>query len=318
MAAQPSVDDSFTFVGGLNTEGAFFLTPKNSWKEGDNVIPNTDGSVERRPGLNYETNYVFNFSGATAADVASWAYTVELWTAVGGNGNIDFFVVQEGPYVHFYKAATNEVSANKINILVDLRNWQCYGNENVVGTNVITVASAYGRLIITSVDTDPVLCTYNEEAGTLSVERLNLAIRDFNGIPSPVRDVDEKTEAEWTTANFWPEALYNLYNQGWTNERLNDYKTAKSNKLPSNTKQWVYGKDIDDVFDVALLDKQDFGSSPAPKGRFVINAFYQDRATVLANIEDTDTLDPDVPTTPNVYDNIVQDTSIIPGGGGGP
>lgn len=315
MAAQPSVEDSFTFVGGLNTEGAFFLTPKNSWKEGDNVTPNTDGSIERRPGLNYETNYTFNYSGATAAHVASWAYTAELWTAVGGNGNIDFLVVQEGPFVHFYRAATNEVSANKIDMVVDLRLWQCFGNDNVVGNNVITVASAYGRLVITSVDTDPILCTYNETTGALTVERLNLAIRDFNGIPSPVRDVDEKTQAEWTTANFWPEALYNLYNQGWTNARLNDYKAAKANKLPSNTKQWVYGKDIDDVFDVDLLDKQDFGSSPAPRGRFIINAFYQDRASALENIDDTDVLDPTVPTTPNVNDTLVQ--FVSPGGGDG-
>lgn len=314
MAAQPSVDDSFTFVGGLNTEGAFFLTPKNSWKEGDNVTPNTDGSVERRKGLDYETNYTFHFSegGASAAQVAQWAYTVELWTTVGGNGNVDFFVVQEGPWVHFYRAATNEVSANRLDINVDLRDWQCYGNDSVVGTNVITVASAYGRLVITSVDTDPVLCTYNSD-GTLTVERLNLAIRDFNGIPSPVRDVDEKTEAEWTSVGFWPEALYNLYNQGWTNERLNEYKTAKANKLPSNTKQWIYGKDIDDVFDVDLLDKQDFGSSPAPKGRFVLNAFYQDRATVLENIEDTDALDPDVPATPNTNDTLVQPVELNPG-----
>ena len=63
MAAQPSQEDFFSFVGGLNTEGGYFLTPKNSWKEGDNIIPQKDGSIQRRPSVNYEANYVFSSFG---------------------------------------------------------------------------------------------------------------------------------------------------------------------------------------------------------------------------------------------------------------
>jgi len=54
MAVQAAVKDAFTFVGGLNTEGGFFVTPENSWKEGVNVVPTIDGSIERRAGLDYE------------------------------------------------------------------------------------------------------------------------------------------------------------------------------------------------------------------------------------------------------------------------
>jgi len=43
--ATTSVKDSFTFVGGLSTEGGYFITPENSWKEGVNVVPNTDGTL---------------------------------------------------------------------------------------------------------------------------------------------------------------------------------------------------------------------------------------------------------------------------------
>ena len=54
MAAQASVKDAFTFVGGLVTEGGYFITPENSYKEGVNVVPQMDGTLERRNGLDYE------------------------------------------------------------------------------------------------------------------------------------------------------------------------------------------------------------------------------------------------------------------------
>lgn len=301
--AKATQEDSFTFVGGLSTEGGFFITPPNSWKEGDNVTPSTDGTVRRRKALDYEANYQAEDSGMYTADVNSAAYTVEVWESVAGNGNLEFFVVQQGSMVWFYKAASGTVSASKKAFSIDLTPYQCFGNQNVVGSNVISVASCYGKLLITSIDTEPLLVTYNED-DTITVKKLELKIRDFTGIRSPADPQAEKTEEEWTalTPTFWPHALYNLYNQGWNDTQIYEYKAANTNKLPANTKQWIYGKNTTDDFDVTVLAKQDFGTSLAPKGRFVLQAFYQDRATVISTLENTTPQTPSVPATPNVND----------------
>ena len=53
MAAQGAVKAMFSFLGGLNTEGGFFITPENSWVEGQNVVPDQKGVIARRNGLDY-------------------------------------------------------------------------------------------------------------------------------------------------------------------------------------------------------------------------------------------------------------------------
>jgi hypothetical protein len=282
MAASPSVDDSFTFVGGLYTEGLFFLTPKNSWKEGDNVVPRTDGSIIRRSGIDYEENYQINPVSISTSDINNFAFCVETWSSVGGNGNLDFFVVQQGATIEFYKAFSGTVGAGKLSASINLNDYKCFGNTSVIGTNVITAASCYGRLIITSIDTNPILVTYNATTDSITHQALELKIRDFDGIRSPAPEWAEFTEDVWqSTYAFGTEARYNLYNQGWTLDKLTAFSAANNNLLPANTKQWWYGKNTDDNFDPALLNKNDFGTSLAPRGRFVLNAFYQDRASAI-------------------------------------
>lgn len=302
MAATPSVDDNFTFVGGLNTEGGYFVVPKNSWKEGNNVIPDVDGSLSRRKGFQFEADFQTAARGATVENINKWAYTVETWTGVNGNGNVDFFVVQEGPHISFYTSATPIVSAAKKGFEINLADYRCFGNTEEDGVGVITTASCYGKLLITSINTDPILVIYEASTDTVSVKRLDLIIRDFQGIRSPQTVTAELTEAGWTALSFWPHALYNLYNQGWKNAEINLYRAANGNLYPSNTKSWIYGKDTNDDFTVTTLAKQDFGTSPAPKGRILLKAFYQDRATALGNIPDTDPLAPEIPEEPNFND----------------
>ena len=278
-----SVQDSFTFVGGLNTEGGFFITPDNSWKEGVNIVPNVDGSIVRRNGLDYENLYQLHAAGITADQKNLWAFTVGNWSTVAGNGNTNFFVVQVGYILYFYESLSGSVSSSKKSFSIDLRTYKASGSTAVDGVDIASFASTYGRLIVTTSSTNPILVEYDSTADTISVSTITINIRDFEGFESPFAVDAEKTEAEWTTANFLTKAKYNLYNQGWTDTLIGTYKTANSSKLPSNTKTWVSGKNTSDDFDASLLNKQDFGSSPAPRGRFILNAFYQDRSGIITS-----------------------------------
>ncbi len=283
MAAQGVVKDSFTFVGGLNTEGGFFLTPDNSWKEGVNIVPSTSGVVGRRNGIDYEDLYALYASSITASQKALWAFGVGTWSTVGGVGNKDFFVVQTGPTLHFYDAASGSISATKKDFTVDLSSYTASGNTETAGTAVASFASTYGKLIVTTQDTDPIIIEYTASSDTISVSRITLKIRDFEGrVPGSDIPVNaEYTEAIW--GDFLTSAKYNLYNQGWTDTQINAYKAANGGKLPANSKRWTDGKNTNDDFSAALLNKQDFGSSPAPKGRYILDAFYQNRSGIITS-----------------------------------
>lgn len=289
MAATGSVENAFTFVKGLVTEGGFFLHPKDAWKEGFNITPNVDGSIERRNGFNYEDLYsLFNIN-VNLAEQPNWAYVVEKWEAVNGEGALDYFVVQVGPIIYFYEAATGTTSVKRKAFTIDLNDFGFTGRDGLVGSSPIKVTSAYGKLIITNKDSEPILVVFNKSTDTISANKLELQIRDFDGIRSPVAPSIEYTQSQWAALNFWPHALYNLYNQGWTDAHINAYSAANGGKLPGNNKQWIYGKNTDDNFDVTVLAKQDFGTMVAPKGRTILKAFYQDRSAGLVNLVGTNT-----------------------------
>ena len=277
MAAQGAIKDSFTFVGGLYTEGGYFVTPDNTWKEGVNIVPDVDGSISRRTGLDYEDSYTL-YASTLSEDTKKYAaYTVGLWATVGGNSALNFFVAQLGTTLHFYESFTGTVSDTKKAFTVDLSIYRAQNNTTILGTSVVSLASTYGELIVTASDLDPIRITYNATAGTVTTNRITLQIRDFEGFESPFAVDAEKTEAEWTNVSFLTQARYNLYNQGWTDTLIDAYKAAYGGKLPANSKTWIDGKNTSDVFDPALLNKQDFGSSPAPRGRYILSAFAPTR-----------------------------------------
>ena len=273
MAAQGHVEDSFTFVGGLNTEGSFFLTPKNCWKDGDNVVPQTNGTVQRRKAIKYETGFS---TQSITSDFSNVAYTTHVWNAVNGNGNEDMLVVQIGYRLYFYNALGGATSSRYVGV-VNFQTMQAFGNTDNVEALPVQVASSFGDLIVTSQACDPFVVRYVNNV--FSIERVTLRVRDFNGVYMPTPITEERTLAEWASSGLQGAALYNLYNQGWNDTQINAYKTAFSDKLPANTKSWIYGKDPNDDFVATTLNKQEFGTSPAPKGRYILDAFNNVRTS---------------------------------------
>ena len=271
MTVQVGQDDQFTFVAGLNTEAGYFTFPKNTWKDGDNITPDVSGRISKRNALDLEDNYTLSTKNVTTADKESWAFTTGKWLAVAGNGDLNFIVAQCGRYVLFYVDTPVATSGNQKGFEIDLNDYVASGNTSVVGSAPIKCVSANGNLLITSRDTDPILVQYDSSLDDITVTEIAVEVRDFKGVSDGLA-VDNKP------ATLSDAHKYNLYNQGWPQAKIDAYFTAKA-VYPSNAQSWVYGKDSSDNFDSNVLDKQDFGTSPAPKGRYVLNAFYEDRAT---------------------------------------
>jgi hypothetical protein len=287
MAAQGSVKDWYTFVGGLNTEGGYFVTPDGTWKQGRNIVPQTDGSIERRNGLDFETGYT-NTIGYFPTDInTDLAITVGKWSPTN---SVDLLVVQVGTKLHFYYDTSSSISSTQLLKEINLSDY-VVGDSGAYAVDAeypCSFAQAYGNLVVTHRAINPILLTYEAVGGFINAEEIKIKVRDFEGFNTfGTEPTDEFTEAEWISyylalpgsySGGSSRALYNLKNQGWNDAQITAYKTANSNKLPANTKIWFYGKDSSDNFSASLLNKQEFGTGLAPKGRYIVEAFNPTRS----------------------------------------
>ena len=271
MARQVLEKKDFAFIGGLNTEAGELTFPDNAWLDGDNVIPGVDGSVSRRVKLDLEA--AFELSDTFNTNIKeTFAFTVHRWEAVGGNGALNFLVVQQGNIIRFYDTSAASISPGEKGFTIDLTSARVSNSPNVFGSQPISCAYGNGKLLIVSADTDPILVTYVASSDTITVAKLTLRIRDFTG-------VNDGLDVEETPATLSALHNYNLQNQGWTSLKINSFFVSQG-VYPSNAMIWTLGKDSSDNFDPALLVKQDFGTSAAPRGRFILDIFNRDRTNV--------------------------------------
>ena len=271
MPRQTQIKKSYSFVAGLVTDSGYLQQVPNSWKEGDNITPFLDGHIERRNKLDLEDSYTISPT-FTATARASSAFSVDLWKNVGGDGSLNYAVVQVGNLVYFYDCVEASLSPNRKSFTIDLTTYKCPTSPNVFGTSQISISSGNGKLVIVSADTDPILVSYNTDSDTITTTRLTLKIRDFYGIVDTVPITTNP--ATLTTTH-----QYNLLNQGWADLNA-QYYWDLTGGYPDDTQIWLQGKDSSDDFSAALLVKQDFGTGAAPKGRYILDAFYRDRSAV--------------------------------------
>lgn len=261
----------FTFVKGLVSEDSFLTFRENASQAEENMQLNTDGSRQRRLGINYETSYALS-SSVDREEVEDRAVVSYKWTSVANDGDLTFMVIQIGTKLYVYDVSTSAtLSGQQVGSAIDMTTFLAPG-VTTVGIKRIDGVPGNGNFYVFSDTTEPFYISYDTDAATLSTTQLTIEIRDFDGLDDSL-DVDENP------STLSDEHNYNLLNQGWDTTKINSYQTSKSN-YPANNQIWFIGKDTTDDFDPDLLDKQDFGTTPAPRGRFVINPFNIDRSGV--------------------------------------
>lgn len=247
-----------SFVGGIVTEASPLVFPEDTAKDMDNFVLGRDGSVKRRLGVDFEEDYVLKNSTLASANHDNDAKGTHVWRNVGNNPNLQFVVIQMGRAVYFADMYDDSPSTAFKN----------GGNRILLsgsGNNLITVASVNGDLVVTGDDFDPFYFTYDSATDTVTSNVLQFAIRDMFGIDDSLTVNDRPTLL--SSAH-----KYNLLNQGWEDTNITAYYASQT-VYPSNADIQALGKDTSDDFDPPTLDKQFFGTTPAPKGRYIIDAF---------------------------------------------
>lgn len=252
MAQQGTKKEYTTFVAGLITEAGPLTFPENSSYAEENCVLNRDGSRQRRLGIDFETGFALRNVTIAPTD----AVETFRWENAANDTDNQFALVQTGKTIWVFDANASSVSNNLIGSVT---------LSALDGTKSIQGESGSGYFFLCDGTTDPYYLAYNPTTNTITATQYQLKIRDFFG-------VDDGLAVDTRPATLSATHQYNLMNQGWSSAQWTPYFTTSS-VYPANNQQWFVGKNTDDNFDAALLNKQDFGTTPAPKGRYIIDAF---------------------------------------------
>ncbi len=288
-----------SFVKGLITEAGPLTYPENASTDEDNCVIFRKGNRSRRLGMDFESGYNFSSYGVSATEIANRATRSYLWEAVNNDSDVSFLVHRLGTSLFFYDARQSSLSGGLKLFSVNLLDFLAPNATNLASSEVSMVAGK-GYLFVVGEKLDPFLVEYNPNTDTISTQRIYIQIRDFQGVNDGLANDQEP-------ATLTSEHKYNLMNQGWIDPANNgsgasvqyfdtfggigNYAGPTTNvitayhtqftRYPANNKQWWVSRDsTTGDFDPELLAKFFTGTTRAPRGHFIVDAFYIDRSAV--------------------------------------
>lgn len=242
-------------------------TTNNAYLSKNSLFTNdtTGGGAINKNGYFKLVKGVIVDSDDSVITVANGMCNAYYWSNYNKGGE-ECIVVQQGSKLFFYNAK-RPYDSNKLAELETI--------SKIKDTNKFTkysFSSGEGFLLVTSEFSEPFYVTLNGTTHTASLKDIAIQIRDLIGVNDSLSITQEPTTLS-------DSHKYNLLNQGWDTTKINSYYSSQS-KYPSNALIWWLGKDSNGDFDAANLTKVYFGSTPAPKGHYILNYFNQDRASV--------------------------------------
>lgn len=300
-------------VRGLNTEQSPLYFPEGFFVDGLNVEVDYDPlRIRVRKGLDRSTSpRLVDTRAASDHDVAIKAY---LWKNVGNDPDLNWVVVQVAEFLYFLEDdglddPTTAMFAERYDLSAALSG-TTKGTQNLLENYRVQFETIKGKLIVVGEPIDPVVIEYDSSGPSINAVILTMQKRDTVGLDSGI-DVDKRptaigdfpagVTASATYPDISEEHEYNLYNQGWHQLRrlvaaggysdpIAEFNTVNSPQYPSNADiVWVgmVESSGDLIFDAEWLKDQTFGSSPAPRGHYVVDIFNVDRNSILNNPENS-------------------------------
>ena len=276
MALQSENREYNNFIRGIVTEANPLTFPENASIDEANFVLNFDGSRQRRLGIDLEAGYTA--TAVPSMTSAAIGVSCHEWKNAGNTVANQFAVVQVGDKLLVYNADADAISSSLI-ATIDA------SSVIIDETKEIQAASGMGFFFFASGSGSTAALEY--VGTTVTLRAINMKIRDFFGVYDGLT-VDNRP-ASLSNAH-----KYNLFNQGWDAAK-NSAVFSNRGSYPSNAEIWYVAKNADDDFAPARLTKTDFGTSAAPKGRYIIDAF--DRSTSRTAVSGISGLASDIETS---------------------
>lgn len=272
-------------INGLNTEASPLNFPEGFCSDALNVEPDYDPlRIRVRKGMD-------DYSGTSSIgeflnqDISASTF---LWEGVGGDPDLDFVVMQCGEFLRFYNLSTGAFVTEGFDLTNTLSGTTIGTAANLRKTPPV-FENVKGVLLVTHRSIDPTVIEYDSGTDGVDGYTVSIKIRDIFG-------VDDGLEVDERPTTLTDDHKYNLYNQGWYQQRkitsggaftdpIAEFNTINS-EYPSNADVvWIgmVESSGDLIFDADWLKQQTFGSSPAPKGHYIVDAFNIDRDAILTS-----------------------------------
>lgn len=299
---QEAIKTYNNFIKGLITEATDINFPANASVNEDNCRLFRKGNRSRRLGIDFETDYALSTASMTSNNIATQVLAEFTWTNAALQNETHFLVLQIATTLYFYDLNSRPISSGIKSFSIDMNTYVKPGADPAdVLTCRLAIVSGRGYLFVAGESFNPIRVQYFPETDTIQVKQIYILIRDFDGVDDTLTNSQEPTTLSVSHK-------YNLFNQGWDNNKgttstvsvtqfnartsfekitfakpdetvITDYfNTVK--RYPSNSKQWFIGKGTDGVFDANVLNRSYWGATKAPRGHFVLDAFYKDRTAV--------------------------------------
>lgn len=194
-----------TFVRGLITEAGYLTYPEDSSSDELNTIPTRKGNRTRRFGIDFEDNYEYvNLVTSENDSIKEF-----IWKAADNVAAQNFLCLQIGTTIHFFSLEANPVSDSYKAFTINLLTYAANGASTPqVQMNNVEFSSGKGYLFIVHPYVEPLVVEYNSETDTITVTKVVVQIRDFEGLNDGLANDEEPSTLS-------KEHHYNLLNQGW-------------------------------------------------------------------------------------------------------
>jgi hypothetical protein len=283
-SASEAVDNNF--VKGLLTEFSGLNFPENACSDALNVTFEDDGRVTRRKGIDFEDSFTLIPYNSGVTDRCNSVF----WQNIAGDSDRAFVVSQIGSELEFFEVIGSQALSDnyRSSYTIDMNTLRESGAPSCA-LDMAQFAVGNGRLYVAHPYCQPFYVYYDEDADDMLTEQLEIKIRDFtivdDGVPEANDEITNKT----------PQAEYNLKNQGWRDRYLEAWEgDTSSNDWPAKSMLWWYfrlpaGEEPRSDASLKGLDfkkgKREIfstaGNSFAPRGYFILDAFYQDRSAAI-------------------------------------
>lgn len=284
MARQTSLIEVNKYVAGLITEATPLNFPDNASIDEDNFVLNTDGSRQRRLGMDLEDGFIEVNTSVTPPISGDIAISSSRWRNAGGDANKNLMAVQVGNEIRIFDMDSMPISSGLIYVKV-------FSGVDV--KTIFSYAVVDGSMTVATGERD--ITTFTYDNGVISESVGHLLIRDLFGVEDIIDGVNlrEGSGVSVRPVNMSDAHAYNLRNQTWAAPRLSYFaddqvfdtiplfKTYGDNTLyPSNADSVVDGLYANSVrtdatslrFNPQSILRNPVGTFPAPQGGFIIDA----------------------------------------------
>ena len=263
MAQASATKHQNSFVNGLITDGSEFAAPENALRDMLNVEITKDGEAHRRKGLTLEG---LSGAGNGATGVIPEEFVIAFHYFEKHVDGFDVIFGQVGDKLVAWSNQGGAVLSTAIS-----QSMSSYGGTHTTRWDIVRGPK---NTVYVFLGTGDMCVVQYSLTPSIAVTQIPMLIRDLEGL-------DDGQAVDQHAVALTNDHDYNLQNQGWKAADIAAHFAAVGT-YPTNAEIWWQGRTAAGAYATATLHQQEFGTTPAPRGRHIFDITNQNRTSIVA------------------------------------